>query len=53
MFFADGEVGFDLGLGMYLEHGLPNAYDLFTRVHFTDLLQQATPGATASGWRPF
>ena len=39
MFFADGEVGFDLGLGMYRERGLPNAYDLFTRAHFTDLLQ--------------
>ena len=43
-FFAEGEVGFDLGLGMYRERGLPNAYDLFTRVHFTDLLQQGYAG---------
>lgn len=38
-FFADGQqTGFNLELGMYLERGLPNAYDLFTRMHFTDLL---------------
>ena len=44
VFFGEGEVGFDLGLGMYREHGLPNAYDLFTRAHFTDLLQQGYAG---------
>ena len=44
VFFADGEVGFDLGLGMYRERGLPNAYDLFTRAHFTDLLQHGYAG---------
>ena len=44
VFFAEGEVGFDLGLGMYRERGLPNAYDLFTRAHFTDLLQQGYAG---------
>ncbi|WP_432536598.1 hypothetical protein [Kineococcus arenarius] len=42
VFFAGGETGFDLDLGMYTEHGLPNAYDLFTRAHLVDLL--------ASGW---
>lgn len=44
VFFEGGEVGFDVELGMYLERGLPNAYDLFTRVHFTDLLQQGYAG---------
>ena len=29
---------------MYRERGLPNAYDLFTRAHFTDLLQQGYAG---------
>ena len=44
VFFAAGDVGFDLDLGMYLERGTPNAYDLFTRAHFTDLLLQGYAG---------
>lgn len=40
---TDG-VGFDVDLGMYLEHGLPNSYDLFTRAHFTDLLVSGYDG---------
>ncbi len=44
VFFAGREVGFDLGLGMYQERGLPNSYDLFTRAHFTDLLVQGYDG---------
>ena len=40
---TDG-VGFDLELGMYLERGLPNSYDLFTRAHFTDLLVSGYDG---------
>lgn len=43
-FKGDGVCGFDLDLGMYLEHGLPNPYDLFTRAHFTDLLLQGYCG---------
>lgn len=44
--FFDGVdgVGFDLDLGMYTEGGLPNAYDLFTRTHLTDLLMQGYDG---------
>ncbi|WP_432485102.1 hypothetical protein [Kineococcus esterisolvens] len=42
VFFAGTGTGFDLELGMYTEHGLPNAYDLFTRTHLVDLL--------AGGW---
>ncbi|WP_432503311.1 hypothetical protein [Kineococcus arenarius] len=42
VFFAGGGTGFDMDLGMYTEHGLPNAYDLFTRAHLVDLL--------AGGW---
>jgi hypothetical protein len=44
VFFEGGEVGFDPELGMYLERGLPNSYDLFTRAHFTDLLLQGYAG---------
>ena len=44
VFFEDGDAGFDLDLGMYLERGNPNAYDLFTRAHFTDLLLQGYAG---------
>lgn len=44
VFFAGGDVGFDLDLGLYVEHGLPNAYDLFTRLHLTDLLLQGWAG---------
>jgi hypothetical protein len=43
-FFEVGDAGFDLDLGMYLERGNPNAYDLFTRAHFTDLLLQGYAG---------
>jgi hypothetical protein len=44
VFFEVGDAGFDLELGMYLERGYPNAYDLFTRTHFTDLLLQGYAG---------
>ena len=44
VFFAGGDVGFDLELGLYVERGLPNAYDLFTRLHLTDLLMQGWAG---------
>ncbi len=44
VFFEVGDAGFDLDLGMYLERGNPNAYDLFTRAHFTDLLLQGYAG---------
>ena len=44
VFFAGGPTGFDLELGMYTEHGLPNAYDLFTRVHLVDLLVRGWAG---------
>jgi len=44
VFFAGGPVGFDLDLGMYLEPGFPNSYDLFTRAHFTDLLAHGYGG---------
>lgn len=44
VFSAGGEAGFDLELGMYVERGLPNAYDLFTRVHLLDLLQHGWAG---------
>ncbi|MFL6065435.1 MAG: hypothetical protein ACJ72G_12260 [Friedmanniella sp.] len=44
VFFAGGEVGLDLDLGLYVERGLPNAYDLFTRLHLTDLLVQGWAG---------
>jgi hypothetical protein len=44
VFFSEGQVGFDLDLGMYRERGLPNAYDLFTRVHFTNLLLDGYAG---------
>ncbi|GAA1845039.1 hypothetical protein ACFFOM_14060 [Microlunatus capsulatus] len=44
VFFAGGEVGLDLELGLYVERGLPNAYDLFTRLHLTDLLVQGYDG---------
>ena len=44
VFFAGGDVGFDLDLGLYVERGLPNAYDLFTRLHLTDLLLQGFDG---------
>lgn len=37
-FDSTSMTGFDLNLGMYTEPGLPNAYDLFTRVHLTDLV---------------
>ena len=29
---------FDEDLGLYVERGVPNAYDLFTRVHLTEIL---------------
>jgi hypothetical protein len=44
VFFAGGDVGLDLDLGLYVERGLPNAYDLFTRLHLTDLLVQGWAG---------
>lgn len=44
VFFAGGEVGLDLDLGLYVERGLPNAYDLFTRVHLSDLLLEGWNG---------
>ncbi|CAA9333167.1 MAG: hypothetical protein AVDCRST_MAG48-3228 [uncultured Friedmanniella sp.] len=44
VFFAGGEVGLDVELGLYAERGLPNAYDLFTRLHLTDLLVQGFDG---------
>jgi hypothetical protein len=49
VFFArpDG-VGLHPGLGMYTEHGLPNAYDLFTRLHLTELLDAGYDGALAA-----
>jgi hypothetical protein len=31
--------------GMYLEDGLPNSYDLFTRVHLLDMLDRGYEGA--------
>jgi len=37
-------IGFDPDLGLYVERGLPNAYDLFTRVHFSDLLANGYRG---------
>lgn len=44
--FFDGVdgVGFDLPTGMYTERGLPNAYDLFTRAHLTELLMLGYDG---------
>lgn len=36
---------FDQQLGLYREGGLPNAYDLFTRVHLTELLAAGYDGA--------
>ncbi|GAA1435551.1 hypothetical protein GCM10009616_32900 [Microlunatus lacustris] len=53
VFFAGGEVGFDLELGLYVERGLPNAYDLFTRLHLTDLLLQGFDGRNAERLRAF
>ncbi|MEZ0166873.1 hypothetical protein AB2L27_19130 [Kineococcus sp. LSe6-4] len=44
VFFAGGPTGFDTDLGMYTEPGLPNAYDLFTRVHLLDLLSDGWSG---------
>lgn len=45
VFFERGDrVGLATDIGMYLERGLPNAYDLFTRAHFTDLLLQGYDG---------
>lgn len=43
-FFDEGFV-FDLGL--YVERGIPNAYDLFTRVHLADLLVSGYDGRNA------
>lgn len=43
-FRGDGTSGFDLGAGMFVEKGLPNAYDLFTRAHITDLLLDGYDG---------
>ena len=48
------EVGFNgLGLGIYVERGLPNANDLFARVHFTDLLQQGYAGRNRERFEAF
>lgn len=41
--FADE--AFVPGLGFYAENGFPNAYDLFTRVHLTELLVAGYDGA--------
>lgn len=46
-------VGFDLDLGLYVERGLPNAYDLFTRAHLTDLLANGYRGRNLQRLRTF
>lgn len=40
-FFAEG---FDVDLGLYVERGLPNAYDLFTRVHLAEICANGYDG---------
>ena len=45
--------GFDLDLGLYVERGLPNAYDLFTRAHLTDLLANGYRGRNVGRLRTF
>ncbi len=39
--------GFVFDLGLYVERGIPNAYDLFTRVHLADLLVNGYAGRNA------
>ncbi len=41
--FFEGSL--DVGRGVYFEPGLPNSYDLFTRVHLLDLLVEGYRGA--------
>lgn len=38
----------DLDLGLFREPGLPNSYDLFTRVHLQDMLRQGYDGRYAA-----
>ncbi len=54
VFFARPEgVGLDTDLGMYRERGLPNAYDLFTRTHLTELLAAGYAGQHLEPLRAF
>jgi hypothetical protein len=52
-FDSSGGVGLHQETGMYLERGLPNAYDLFTRAHLTDLLLQGYAGRNRDRLRSF
>jgi hypothetical protein len=48
-FRTEDGTGFDLETGMYRERGLPNSYDLFTRLHMTDLLSSGYAGRHRDG----